>query len=127
MRVFLLLFLILLTCPFIYAQVPAASQMLRQQELLNKQKDLTQQLEHKGQVYITKIEIKGNTLLAREQIYDVASPFINKWLTIDEVEQLIDNLVQVYAAHQKEVSISYALEGKGILNIEIQERSSPGK
>ena len=109
-------------CALLYAQVPAASQMLRQEELLKKQEGLEEQLQYKGKVYVRKITITGNTLLNREQIYDATVPFINKWLNLDEIEQLIDDLLRVYAAQQKEVSISYTLEQNGILNIEIQEK-----
>ena len=122
MRVFLFFLLLMIVSAEVYAQVPAASQMQRQEELLKRQEDLTGKIENRGKVHIRHIILSGNTILTREEIYDITKPYIEKWLTLDEIDRIIDEFLMVYANHQKEVTISYALEQDGVLNIKIEDK-----
>jgi len=116
-------FLLLLLIFFIrhpgFAQT-SVSQMQRAQDLLEKERALSQKLEEPQKIYIKKIIVEGATLLSPEEIKEIISPLQRRWLTKEDIQQIMESLRQAYQRKgytKQPAKISYRIEKKNLIII----------
>lgn len=73
-----------------------ASQMQRQQELLEQNAAMREQIETPQKVFVKTIKIEGADLLSEDEIKQVILPFQKQWLSKEDIRQIIDSLGQAY-------------------------------
>ena len=105
-----------------FAQV-STGQILKSEEILQKEEALRKKLKEQEKVYIKKIIVEGTSLLTDEEIKAVISPFQKHWLTKEDIQQILSLLRQVYAQKGyigESVRVSYQVERKQ-LKIKVEE------
>ena len=106
-----------------FAQDVPVSQIERTQEVLEKEEALREKLNQQEKVFINKIIVEGALLLDEEQVKEIILPFQKRWLTKDDINQIIDSLKQLYSQQTKQIpEITYQIK-KRSLKITIKEVS----
>lgn len=86
-----------LICPqYCFAQ-PSSSQVIRAQELIQKEEELRAQIEKDNKFFIREIQINGASKLSKDEIAAVITPYQNKWLTKSSIEQILSLIEQSYS------------------------------
>jgi len=118
--------IILFSCLIFYdlslAEV-STGQILRSQEILEKEKALRERLQEEEKVFIKKIKIEGVTLLTESQIRQIISPFQKRWLTKTQIQQILELIKEAYRKNSYQnqpKGISYQIKGKE-LSIKVEE------
>ena len=96
----------------------SVSQMQRAQDLLEKERALSQKLEEPQKIYIKKIIVEGATLLSPEEIKEIISPLQRRWLTKEDIQQIMESLRQAYQRKgytKQPAKISYRIEKKNLI------------
>jgi hemolysin activation/secretion protein len=120
-----LIFLFLGSYDMHCAEIPTASQIERSRELLEKEKSLRNELEKNNKVFIKKITLKGATALSKDQIREIILPFQRRWLSRQDIQQILDLIARAYqrAGYTgKPPQASFQLKKN---NLEIQIKESP--
>lgn len=100
-----------------------AAQIQRAEDLTSEEINLRKKLAEDGRVFINKIIVKGAGLISGESIDQIISGFQKHWLTPSDIQQIIEQIKQVYQqsglAGQLD-KIEYQIKGNN-LKILIQE------
>lgn len=116
----------MLFCNLSFAQVPA-SQVLRTQEVIEKEKELRKEIYREEKVFVKKIMLKGVNLLNQDRIKDIILPFQKKWLEKKDIQQIIESVKQAYKEKgysEELVKISYQIIKNKYLEIDVDEPKS---
>lgn len=103
----------------IFAQ-PPVGEIQRAEEILEKEKILREKLEKKEKIFIKKIIIEGASLISEEKLEEIILPFPRKWLSKEDIQQILEQILQAYKQKDKEPEISYQIR-KRQLKILIKE------
>ena len=106
-----------------FAQALPIGQIERTQELLEKEKAFRGRIEREEKVFIKKIIVEGVTLLNEGQIKELILPFQKRWLSKDEIQQILDALTAAYRQNgykEQPAKISFEIK-KGFLKIKVDE------
>ncbi len=94
--VFLLILLIGIgTACFAQVQTPL-SQIERSQELIDKEQILRKKIDAPEKFYIEEIILEGAGLLSQKEIKDLVLPYEKKWLTKDDISQIMNAFKDLY-------------------------------
>ena len=119
-----------LTCIFLFcltflgsafAQAPSMSEIQRQQEILQKEQELTTKIKEGEKVFVKKINVKGVTLLTEERIKEIIAPFQKKWLENKEIQQILELIKQAYIQETKQTPVITCQIKKQQLEIQVDE------
>ena len=117
----LILFLCLSSLNICFAQDVPVSQIQRTQEILKKEEALREKLNQQEKAFIKKIIVEGVLLLDEEQVKEIILPFQKRWLTEDDINQIIDSLKQLYSQQTKQTpEITYQIKKRN-LKITVKE------
>ena len=100
-----------------------ASQILRMQEMLEKEKALREKIEEE-KFYIKEIIVNGSSLLNQKQIANMMMPYKKRMLTKEDIEKILKLIESVYeqlGAEDKISEINYRIEGLQLI-IDIKEQ-----
>lgn len=120
--VILVLVLILFGLSFSFAQINP-SQLERSQEMIEKEEALRSKLENQEKVFINKIIISGSTILPEEDLKDINLAHKRKWLTKDDIQQILELIKQRYETEgypTDSLKIDYKIK-KNNLEVQIEE------
>jgi len=124
------LFLMLGTGFLCFAQVQTPlSQIERSEELIRKEEALREKIEAPEKMYIEEITFEGAGLLSEKEIKDLALPYEKKWLTKDDISQIIIGLNELYrnkGLTGQLSDISYKIKDKRLI-IEVKEQIKGGR
>lgn len=76
--------------------ISQTSQALRSEEILQKDQALMKQIEQPIKSYIKKLIIQGASLLNEEEIAKISQRYEKKWLSKQEIQQVMDLIKEVY-------------------------------
>ena len=113
---------------FAQVQTPL-SQIERSQELIDKEEALRNKIEAPEKIYIEEITFKGASLLSEKEIKDLAMPYEKKWLTKDDISQIINGLNELYrnkGLTGQLSDITYQIKDKRLI-IEVKEQIKGGR
>jgi len=97
MRIFSLIIIILLILiVYAYASVAGTGQVQRSEELIGQEQALQEKIEKPEKFLIKNIEIDGAVFLNQDQLSEIKELFEDRWLTKNDIEQLIDLIKQAY-------------------------------
>jgi hemolysin activation/secretion protein len=103
MKKFTIVFSVLLFFSFIVSVsgfagiAPSVSQKaLRSEEILRKEETLRKRIEEPPKSYVKKIVIEGSSILSEEEIAKISQRFEKRWLTKQEIQQVLDLIKEVY-------------------------------
>ncbi|MCX7661198.1 MAG: hypothetical protein N2Z79_00765 [Candidatus Omnitrophica bacterium] len=115
LRSILLLFVISLCLSFSsFSQVPTA-EIQRQQELLEKERELRKRIDKEPRIFIKKIILKGVSLLSEEEYKKIILPFQKRWLTKEDIQQILEKLSEVYKQKKSIPEIVYQIKRNQLL------------
>ena len=98
-----------------FAQDIPVSQIERTQEILEKEEALREKLNKQDKMFIKKIVVEDALLLGEEQVEEIILPFQKRWLTKDDINQIIDSLKQLYIRQTKQTpEITYQIKGRNL-------------
>ena len=100
-----------------------ASQVLRTQEMLEKERALREKIEEE-RFYIKEIVVNGSSLLNQKQIANMMMPYKKRMLTKEDIEKILKLIESVYeqlGAQDKISEINHRIEGLQLI-IDINER-----
>lgn len=127
-----ILFLVFLTgisaVSFAQVQTPL-SQIERSQELIDKEEALRKRIYAPEKIYIEEISVEGAGLLSQKEIKDLVLPYEKKWLTKDDISQIINELNELYrnkGLTGQLSDISYQIKDKRLI-IEVKEQIKGGR
>lgn len=112
--------LVFLLSTNLLAQVPSASMIEREQEILEKEEKLRDNIVQEKKVFIKRIAVEGATLLKGEEIKQVILPFQKHWLSQYDIQQILDLFNALYKQKGYQADIAYEIK-KGCLMIKITE------
>lgn len=119
--IILTLFLTLGFYTFSFAQT-LPSQIERSQEILEKEKALREKLKEE-KIFIKKIIVEGVTLLGEDELKEIISLFQKRWLTKEEIQQILGLIEQAYKQKgfkEESIKILYQIKKKQLI-IKIEE------
>jgi len=96
----------------------SVSQMQRAQDMLEKERALSQKLEEPQKIYIKKIIVEGALLLSADEVKRIVSAFERHWLTKLDIERILEALKQAYKDKGytgQPAKISYRIEKKNLI------------
>lgn len=108
---------------FCFAQA-TPSQIERMEEVLREQEALRKKIEEPEKIYIKKIIIEGVTLLSESEIKDIIAPFQKRWLTKEDIREILELIKQVYKEKgysEELIKISYRVIKNRQLKIKVEE------
>lgn len=120
--VILILFFICALFIYSYAQT-TAGQIQRQEELLRQEEKLRERIQEEARVYIKKIMVEGASLLSEEEIKEITSSFQKRWLTKEDIQQVMESLKQAYKDKGytgEPLKISYQIKQRSLI-IRVEE------
>jgi hemolysin activation/secretion protein len=100
-----------------------ASQILRMQELLEKERALREKIEEE-KFYIKEIVVNGSSLLNQKQIANMMMPYKKRMLTKEDIEKILKLIESVYeqlGAKDRISQITYKIENLRLI-IDIKEQ-----
>ncbi len=98
-----------------FAQAAPTAQIERSREILDKDLLLRDRIEQGNKVFISKIIVKGVTLLTQGEVKDIIQPFQKHWLSKEDIQQIMDSFTQAYYQRgyfTQFKDISYSIKGK---------------
>jgi len=101
----------------------SVSQMQRAQDMLEKERALSQKLEEPQKIYIKKIMVEGALLLSADEVKRIVSAFEKRWLTKLDIERILEALKQSYKDKGytgEPLKISYQIKQKSLI-IRVEE------
>ena len=101
----------------------SVSQMQRAQDMLEKERALSQKLEEPQKIYIKKIIVEGALLLSADEVKKIVSAFERHWLTKLDIERILEALKQAYKDKGytgEPLKISYQIKQKSLI-IRVEE------
>lgn len=100
-----------------------SGQIMRSEELLQKEEDMRSLIEKDNRFFIREIQISGATKLNNDQIQTIALSYQNKWLTKSSFEQILTLLEEQYSQNgfPKDYINARFTVNKDILEIKIEE------
>jgi len=101
----------------------SVSQMQRAQDMLEKERALSQKLEEPQKIYIKKIIVEGALLLSADEVKRIVSAFEKHWLTKLDIERILEALKQAYKDKGyigEPLKISYQIKQKSLI-IRVEE------
>ncbi len=99
---------------------PPTGQIQKTQEMLEKERELRQRIEKPQKQFVEKIQVEGASLLSEQELQEITLLFEERWLTQEDIQQVIDLIIQAYKQKgysEKELKSSYQIENN---NLEIQ-------
>jgi len=72
-------------------------QIQRSQEILQEDKMLREKIGQEIKVFIEKVVVKGADDLSKEEINNLALPYLKRWLKESEIREFIDQVKELYA------------------------------
>ena len=96
----------------------STSEIQRAQEMLEKEEALRKKLEVPEKAFVKKIVIEGVTLLSDEEITEITSPFIKRWLTEEDFQQIEELIIQAYEEKgfiEQPAEISHQIKKKSLI------------
>lgn len=119
------IFILLFTFNYSFAQVQTPlSQIERSQELIDKEEALREKIEAPEKIYIKEIAVEGASLLSEKEAKDLILPYEKKWLTKDDISQIMSALKDLYRSKgltEQLSDISYQVKDKRLI-IEVKEQ-----
>src|SRR4030042_2190675 len=100
-----------------FAQV-STIQVIRSEEVLEKERVLRQKIDEEEKVLIKKITVEGVTLLTEDDIKNIISPFQKEWLTKTKIQQILESIKETYAQNGYKAQlngISYEVKRKELI------------
>ena len=101
----------------------SVSQMQRAQDMLEKERTLSQKLEEPQKIYIKKIIVEGALLLSADEVKRIVSAFEKHWLTKLDIERILEALKQAYKDKGyigEPLKISYQIKQRSLI-IRVEE------
>lgn len=101
----------------------SVSQIEKSQQDLEKERALRAKIEQEEKVFVKKIIIEGATLISAERIKEIILPFQKRWLSKEEILQILHSLTAAYKEKgysDQPAKISYQIK-KASLKIKIEE------
>ena len=101
----------------------SVSQMQRAQDMLEKERALSQKLEEPQKIYIKKIIVEGALLLSADEVKRIVSAFERHWLTKLDIERILEALKQAYKDKGyagQPAKISYQIKQRSLI-IRVEE------
>jgi len=120
--IFIFMLFFIFNYSFAQVQTPL-SQIERSQELIDKEEGLRNKIEAPEKIYIEEITFEGASLLAEKEIKNLALPYEKKWLTKDDISQIINGLNELYrnkGLTGQLSDVSYQIKDKRLI-IEVKE------
>lgn len=71
------------------AKEPTAGELLKSQEALEKERNLRKRVEGEEKIFIQQIIVEGIKLIPQEKIKEITLPFEKKWLSKNDIHQII--------------------------------------
>jgi len=126
--IFIFMLLFTFNCSFAQVQTPL-SQIERSEDLIRKEEALREKIEAPEKIYIEEISVEGAGLLAEKEIKDLALLYEKKWLTKDDISQIINGLNEL--CRNKGLTgqlsdISYRVKDKRLI-IKVKEQIKGGR
>ena len=125
MKKIICLALILVVFPANLCSATTASQILRMQEMQEKERALRERMEEE-KYYIKDIVVNGSTMLSKRQIDNIMMPYKERLLSKEDIGKILELIKSVYAkleAADKLSDISYRVAGERLV-IDITEAGS---
>ncbi len=100
-----------------FAQISPAQEQ-RAQEILEKERTLQDRLKEPLKQFIEEIVVEGVTLLSEEELTKITAPFKDRWLNIEQIEQLVAAIKEAYIQKgylSKPSKISSIIENKKLI------------
>ena len=122
-RVIFIIFFVFMVVNQGFAQT-SASQAQRAQELLEKERVLSEKVLEPEKAYIKKIIIQGANLLDKDKVKEIIAPFLNHWLTYSDIQQILGLIEQAYQEKGypgQPKNISYEVKKKKLF-IRVEEK-----
>jgi len=99
------------------AQV-SPSQIQRSQEILEKEQALRKRIEEEDRFFVETITLEGATLISNEEIKEFTLPYHNRWLTKEDIEEIIQLVKQSYEQKghaQDTLKIDYRIDKENLI------------
>jgi outer membrane protein assembly factor BamA len=110
-----------LTVFFARSSAQTVSQVQKSLEDLEKSARLEKRIESGEKSYIKDIVVEGVTLLGSDEVNFLIKPYLNRWLTRNDIQQLIDSIKDQYQKNsQKPPQVSFRREGRKLI-IQVEE------
>lgn len=127
-EIFALSVILFFLCSLIEARGAAfaqtsASQIERTQEMTQNEEVLRNKIEEPKKSFIKTIIVQGASLLSKDQIKEIVLPFQNRWLSKDDIQEIMRSLSAAYGQkgyQNQPAGISYEVK-KNSLIISIKE------
>lgn len=78
------------------AKEPTAGELLKSQEALEKEHSIRKRIERHEKIFIEKIIVEGVKLVAQEKIREITFPFEKKWLSKEDIRQILSLIQGAY-------------------------------
>ena len=118
------LILILMIFPSGLCLDTTADQILRMQEMLDKEREFRERTEEERN-YIEQIIVQGSDVLPEEEILKIIKPYEDRFISRLEVEQLIAQIKKAYERYglsESMVEISHSIQQEKLI-IGIKEKA----
>ena len=118
------LILILMIFPSGLCLATTADQILRMQEMLDKEREFRERTEEERN-YIEQIIVQGSDVLPEEEILKIIKPYEDRFISRLEVEQLIAQIKKAYERYglsESMVEISHSIQQEKLI-IGIKEKA----
>ncbi|MDD2702667.1 MAG: POTRA domain-containing protein [Candidatus Omnitrophica bacterium] len=110
-----------LTVSFAQSSAQTASQIQKSLEDLEKSARLEKRIESGEKSYIKDIVVEGVTLLGSDEVNFLIKPYLKRWLTRNDIQQLIDLIKDLYQKNsQNPPQVSSRIEGRKLI-IKVKE------
>jgi hemolysin activation/secretion protein len=106
-----------------FAQTTAA-EIQRSQEILQEDRALRQKISEEEKFFVKTIIVKGALKLSEEETKGIIAPFQGRWMTTEDIRQLIDLLKSAYAEKgikASQLKVSHKLKKDKTLEITVDE------
>ncbi|MFA5363516.1 MAG: POTRA domain-containing protein [Candidatus Omnitrophota bacterium] len=110
-----------LNASFTQSSAQTASQVQKSLEDLEKYERLEKRIERGEKSYIKDIVVEGVTFLSNDKVNFLIKPYLKRWLTRNDIQQLIDSIKDQYQKNsQKPPQVSSRIEGRKLI-IKVEE------
>ena len=106
-----------------FSEIPSASQIEREQEVLEREKGAENKLKKGQKVFIKEVTVRGANSLGKEQINALVSEYQGHWFSPGEIEDVRERIKGDYEKkgfENQPAKISFRIE-KGHLWIDVEE------
>jgi hemolysin activation/secretion protein len=110
-----------LNVSFAQSSAQTASQVQKSLEDLEKSGRLEKRIESGEKSYIKDIVVEGVTLLSSDEVNFLIKPYLKRWLTRNDIQQLIDSIKDQYQKNsQKPPQVFSRIEGRKLI-LQVEE------